>query len=110
VERPRDALHHLRLALESQPFHAKWHRLLFDALGGVGDGMGQRKLAHARRLMGQAAPTVLPLDKAWNQIPPTGQEMASLTILSGTNPASARPLVKYFSNSIIFLQFVSHLA
>src|SRR5262249_58482258 len=45
------------------------------------DGRGQRRLAHQRRLLAQAAPQAVPPENWFLNVPPPGEELASIIIL-----------------------------
>ena len=72
---------HLRAAVEASPFDLPAARALFQALGASGDGMGQRRLAHDRRLLHQAAPQAVPAEEWFQRVPPVGDELVSVLIL-----------------------------
>jgi GT2 family glycosyltransferase/Tfp pilus assembly protein PilF len=72
---------HLRQAVQDNPFDLEASRALFQVLGQVGDGMGQRRLADQRRLLTKAAPQSVPVEP-WNErVPPAGDELASIIVL-----------------------------
>src|SRR5438132_2156957 len=81
VKRPAEAVPHLRQALAGNPFDLPTSRLLFQALGDAGDGLGQRRLAEERRLVGKAAPEAVAAEPWIVQTPPAGDELASIIIL-----------------------------
>jgi tetratricopeptide (TPR) repeat protein len=61
--RAAEAVNHLALAVEGDPFDDRAARALFTALGEVGDVEGQRRLAQDRRLLNRAAPQVVPAEQ-----------------------------------------------
>jgi hypothetical protein len=61
--RPAEAIAHLRQAATADPFDLQAARMLFQALGEVGDMEGQRRFARDRRLLAQAAPQVVPAEQ-----------------------------------------------
>src|SRR5262249_30200776 len=79
--RAASAAGHLRAAVDADPFDNQVARELFSALGAVGAVTAQRRLAHDRRLLAQAAPALVPLEGWFVEAPPVGDELASLVIL-----------------------------
>lgn len=79
---PADALPHLRKAHEANPFDLALGRQYFQALGEAGDGLGQRRLADEYRLLLLAAPGLI-APEAWiADVPPPGDELASIIVLA----------------------------
>jgi GT2 family glycosyltransferase/Tfp pilus assembly protein PilF len=76
-----EALPHLRQAVERNPFDLQAARALFQTYGAAGEGMGQRRLADARRLLTKAAPQIVPKELWMERVPPPGDELASIIIL-----------------------------
>jgi GT2 family glycosyltransferase len=79
--RPAQAVPHLRAALDKNPFDVPTARLLFQALGEAGDGLGQRRVARDYRLLAKAAPGVISAEAWIQQVPPPGDELTSIIIL-----------------------------
>ncbi|MGE3804185.1 MAG: glycosyltransferase [Gemmataceae bacterium] len=75
------ALPHLRRAVADNPFDSIAARALFDALGVARDQAGQRRLARDRRLLARTAPAALREEDVYKQMPPPGDELASIIIL-----------------------------
>jgi GT2 family glycosyltransferase len=85
-----EALPHLRDAVAQDPFDRGAARALFQALGQVGDGVGQRRLARDQRLLTQAAPQIVPAEPWFMEAPPVGDELASILILCCNEVAYTR--------------------
>ncbi len=88
----REAAAHLRAAVDSNPFDGVAARALFDALGAAGETLLQRRLAEERRLLAQAAPKVVALEKWFVEAAPAGDELgrwSSCAATSSTTRASA---------------------
>jgi GT2 family glycosyltransferase/tetratricopeptide (TPR) repeat protein len=79
--RPAEAATHLRQALRANPFDRAAARACFQALGAADDGRGQRRLACDRRLLHRAAPQAVPAEDWLLQVPPPGDELASILVL-----------------------------
>jgi GT2 family glycosyltransferase/Tfp pilus assembly protein PilF len=78
---PVKAVPHLRQAVDAGPFDLDAARALFLALGETGARDEQHKLAHARQLLARASPQLVPPETWFMQVPPAGNELASIIIL-----------------------------
>jgi GT2 family glycosyltransferase/tetratricopeptide (TPR) repeat protein len=76
-----EAAAHLRQAVAANPFDADAARALFHVLGEAGDADGQRLLARDRRLLQQAATQAVAAEPWFANIPPVGDELASIIVL-----------------------------
>jgi GT2 family glycosyltransferase/predicted Zn-dependent protease len=76
-----EALPHLRLAVEAQPFDAPAARALYQVLSDIGDRAGARQLARRRRLLHRSAPGSVPAEPWFEGAPPAGEELASVVVL-----------------------------
>jgi glycosyltransferase involved in cell wall biosynthesis/predicted Zn-dependent protease len=75
-----EALPHLRLAVEANPLDVPAARNLYQALGEVGDAVGQRRVARDLWLLARMIPT-LPTEPWFDQPPPVGDELASIIVV-----------------------------
>ena len=82
AHKPAEAVPHLRLAQHANPFDVQLAGQLFRALGESNDGLGQRKLADDCRLLRQAAPDLIPAASWIAEVPPPGNDLASIVILA----------------------------
>jgi GT2 family glycosyltransferase/tetratricopeptide (TPR) repeat protein len=89
-KRPAEALPHFRRALDANPFDRDLARAFSQALGEAGCDEEQRRLAHDRRLLSQAAPQVVPAESWFAEAPPTGGELASIIVLCHNQVAFTR--------------------
>jgi GT2 family glycosyltransferase/predicted Zn-dependent protease len=78
---PAEALPHLRQVLEANPFDVEMAAVLFQAYGEANDAVGQRHLAHERRLLAKAAPGLVSAEAWFVNCPPAGDELVSVIIL-----------------------------
>ena len=79
--RPVEALPHLRLGAELNPFDGPAHRALAQALMDAGDQAGSRRVARDRRLLHRAAPQAVAAESWFTESAPVGDELASIVIL-----------------------------
>jgi GT2 family glycosyltransferase/predicted Zn-dependent protease len=77
----REAVGHLRHAVEANPFDRAAARALFQVFADLGDPEGQRRFARSRLLLHRAAPEVVPAEPWFADAAPGGDELASLIIL-----------------------------
>jgi glycosyltransferase involved in cell wall biosynthesis/Flp pilus assembly protein TadD len=77
--RVAQAVPHLQEALADNPFDVPASKALFQAVGDSGDVLGQRRFGARRRLLAQAAP-MIPAEPWMMNLPPTGDELASIII------------------------------
>jgi GT2 family glycosyltransferase/Tfp pilus assembly protein PilF len=81
VRRFAEAVPHLRLAVDGNPFDRIGARALFQALTDAGEQAGAQRFAHEQRLFAKAAPGVVPQEPWFASTAPLGNELASLIIL-----------------------------
>src|SRR5205085_2542999 len=75
VNRVKDAIPHLRAAVNAQPFDIAAARALAQALADTCDWTGREGLAADRRLLNRASPTAIPIEP-WFAAPPSSDPPA----------------------------------
>jgi GT2 family glycosyltransferase/tetratricopeptide (TPR) repeat protein len=75
------AVPHLCFAAQANPFDREAARACYQALTDSGNSSGARRFAHGQCLLQRAAPQVVAAEAWFQNIPPTGDELASLLIL-----------------------------
>lgn len=79
--RAREAVSHLKFAVEQNPFDCESARKLNEALASANDEAERRRLARERRLLSRSAPKFVPPEAWFMDAPPVGDELASIMIL-----------------------------
>jgi tetratricopeptide (TPR) repeat protein len=76
-----DAVQHLQAAVTADPFDRQAARALFQVLTDLGHTQAARRFARARKTLAEAEPQLLPPEPWFADLPPVGDELASLIVL-----------------------------
>jgi glycosyltransferase involved in cell wall biosynthesis len=81
VKRVAEALPHLKVACQADPFDRLAANAFFQVLTDAGDLAGRSAFAHRQLDLHRAAPELIPLERWFELPPPSGAELASIIIL-----------------------------